>query len=592
MISRRNFIGTVVAGLAISSWPKLLSLFARSSKKSEIEPLCGTDGKRIFATEQNPESHIGPLSMNPLAIPPVISGGTLTLASGSAQILPGTKTNLLLINNSFPAPTIRVKQNDYFTATIINNLPVQSGPSVLHWHRVIAPANMSGHPKDAVGVGNSYSVNFPIIQRASTNFYHAHPDMKTGEQVYMGLVGAFIIEDDAEAGMNLPTGDFDIPLLLTDKRFDANNQLVYTPGNVDGKSGWIGDVMLVNGTQNPFLTVTPTLYRFRLINASNARFFNIGLSDGTSYTLIGNDGGLLPAPVSLASAMFSPAERLDILIDFSKYSQGDSVTLQSLAFTNNDLPSSCTVPQGAVFNLLEFQVGKTGSSGGMIPTSLPQIIPYNLADAKRTRQFNFAFGAEINGLEFSMDRIDQQVPFRDLEEWQFISKASNTHPVHVHGTQFQVVSRSNGGGSAMPPDPWEMGWKDVVRLNPADTINVLLQFSDYPGTFLIHCHKLEHADMGMMSNFEVDPINAVKDAILYGENLTIYPNPASNQTSIAFNTIKEQTTLLVVDERGDVVHEKILQSGSSEYSLETVRFTPGNYQVLLGKQIGKLVVVR
>ncbi|MFI5200894.1 MAG: multicopper oxidase domain-containing protein [Candidatus Kapaibacterium sp.] len=592
MITRRTFIASsALGGLALMAGRKAVSLFAKSGNNRALDSLlCGADGKHFFASEANPESHgAQPLSMNPLQIPPVINGGMLTLTSGTSQIFPGTNTNLLLINNSFPAPTIKLKKGDTFSATIQNNL---TAASLLHWHGVHAPANMSGHPKDAVPPGASYSVNFPIIQRAGTNFYHAHPDMTTAQQVYLGLAGMFIVTDDEEAALGLPSGDFDIPLLLTDKRFDANQQLIYNPGDEDMRSGWIGDTMLVNGTSNAVLEVAPTLYRFRLVNASNARLFKIGLSDGTSFTLIGNDGGLLTQSVNLTNAMFSPAERLDILIDFSGYQQGTTVTLVSEAYTNQDPPSTCTVPQGAAFDLLQFHVTRTGTSGGTIPSTLSTITPFRASDSKNNRTFKFGVENDINNLVFSLDRIDADVPFGDLEQWTVISQGANTHPVHVHGGQFQVLNRTLPNGIVNPPDPWEMGWKDVVRLDPLGTVNFLVQFAEYTGTFLIHCHKLEHADMGMMSNFEVDPTNAVAETISGSSAIEVYPNPAFGSVTLSFPALEKQETLILVDEKGTVVLEKILLPGTKTLTLETNAFAGGTYRILLGTKHGKLVVIR
>lgn len=587
IITRRTFItGSALVGITAIAGRKIVSLFAKSANRDKFDSLlCGTDGKHFFASEGNSKSHgERPLSMNPLKIPPVISGGTLTMASGSVAIFSGVDTNLLLVNNSFPAPTIKLNKGDTFSATIQNNL---TAASVLHWHGIHSPANMSGHPKDAVDAGASYSVNFPIIQRASTNFYHAHPDMATAQQVYLGLAGMFIVSDEEEMSLGLPSGEYDIPLLFTDKRFDANHQLIYNAADADMRSGWIGDTMLVNGTPNAFLNVAPTLYRFRLVNASNARFFKLALSDGTSFTLIGNDGGLLTEPISLASAMFSPAERLDILIDFSKYSLGNTITLCSLAFTNNDPPSTCSVPQGAPFDLLQFRILGAGSSGGTIPTALSTIVPFEASNSQITRTFRFGVENEINNLVFSMDRIDAEVPFGNLEQWTVISQGANTHPVHVHGVQFQVLDR-NGN----PPDPWEAGWKDVVRLDPLGTVNFLIQFPEYTGTFLIHCHKLEHADMGMMSNFEVNPDNSVIKETSGSPTIELYPNPASRDVTLSFVPLQKQETLFLIDGKGAVVLEKILAQGTNTFAINTTLFATGTYRILLGLDQGKLVVAR
>ncbi len=526
-----------------------------------------------------------PLAAQQLRIPAVISGGDLTLAPSTFQIYPGVDTsNLLLINNSFPAPTIKVRKGDTFSATINNNL---TEDSLLHWHGVHAPSNMGGHPKDAVSSGKSYSVNFPIIQRASTNFYHAHPDMKTGEQVYMGIAGMFIIEDDEELALGLPSGDFDIPLMITDKRFDTNQQLIYNPNSLDINSGWLGDTILMNGTPNAFLPVSPTLYRFRVVNASNSRFYKIALSDGKSFTVIGNDGGLLDKPVTLTNSWLAPAERLDILIDFSSYSQGQTVNLKSIFFAFSDGPGSGTVAQGADMDLMQFQISKTGSSGGAIPMQLPAIVKFLESDITNTRQWTFAAIHHINDLPYDINRIDAYVPFGKLEKWTFISEAENTHPVHVHGVQFQVLDR-NGG----LPDPTEAGWKDVVRLDPVGTVNVLLKFDAYMGLFLIHCHKLEHADMGMMANFIVNTDGSVADSKSSAPAIEISPNPASTYAMLSFPLLVKEETLLIVDEKGSMILKELLSAGSERYEVDASGFAAGSYKILLGDNKANLIVVR
>src|SRR5581483_3261592 len=447
MITRRTFIkGAATAGVAAIGLPEML---ASRGKHSEAKPAD---------------------AMQALRIPPIITGGDLTLAAGTFQVYPDAPTNLFMVNGQFPAPTIKLKKGDTFQATVHNNLTEHS---VLHWHGVFAPAAMGGHPASVVDPGTSYSVNFPIVQRASINFYHAHPHMMTGEQVYRGLAGFFLIEDDVEQGLGLPSGDFDVPLLIQDKRVDANRQFIYSLTNADMMSGWLGETILINGTPNPYLDVAPTLYRFRIVNGSNARFYTVALSDNSAFTVIGNDGGFLDAPIRLTSVGLAPAERLDLLVDFSSRAQGDTMTLVSQPFTMSDPPGTGTVPQGAALDLLQFRVNRTGSSGGSIPTSLPAIPVLKASDAKRTRLWTFSAMHYINDLSYDLARVDATVPFGDLEEWTFQS-VGNTHPVHIHGAQFQVLDR-NGN----LPEPYERGWKDVIRLDPQGTVHVLVPFNMY-----------------------------------------------------------------------------------------------------------------
>ena len=192
----------------------------------------------------------------------------------------------------------------------------------------------------------------------------------------------------------------------------------------------------------------------------------------------------------------------------------------------SDPPGSGTVPQGTQMNILQFQISQTGTSGGTLPSTLPSITQYNAFDVKTTRVWTFSAMHYINNLAYDVTRIDADVPFGELEKWTFKS-VGNTHPVHIHGAQFQVIDR-NGN----PPDPWELGWKDVIRLDPQGTVDVLVQFTAYPGLFLIHCHKLEHADEGMMSNFTIDAQNAA--TALGASAIQIVPNPASDHAVIYF----------------------------------------------------------
>jgi FtsP/CotA-like multicopper oxidase with cupredoxin domain len=523
-----------------------------------------------------------PLAANELRIPPVISGGNLTIAPSTYKIFPGVDANILSINNSFPAPTIKLQKGDTFTAKIINNL---SETTVLHWHGIHSPAFMDGHPKNSISPGGTFDVSIPIIQRAGTFFYHSHADMNTARQTYMGMAGLFLIEDEEEKALGLPSGDYDIPLMIQDKRFDANKQLLYAPTDADMMSGWLGDTVLINGTPNPFLSVAPTLYRFRLVNASNARMYKVALSDNKQFTIIGNDGGLLPtAPFQTTSVMLSPAERLDILIDFSSYSHSENVTLKSLQFSYSGSPGTSSLAQGAEIDLLQFQVTKSGTSGSAIPSKLPNILSYNAADIKRTRIFELNGQHSINSKSFDINRIDEQVSFGDLEQWSFINESEETHPMHVHGLQFQVHDR----GIDVQPENYEAGWKDVVRVEPFQMVNVLLRFADYTGLYLVHCHNLEHEDMGMMANVEVDTSGAVKGEMNNANILEITPNPATDHATVIFSPLEKDEMLIITDERGMIVFKKNIVTGYDTFRVNLISFASGSYLIKLGNLVAIL----
>jgi FtsP/CotA-like multicopper oxidase with cupredoxin domain len=340
------------------------------------------------------------------------------------------------------------------------------------------PGN-DGHPLNAIGPGGSFSYDFTVNQRACMNWYHPHPHGRTGEQVALGLSGAFIIRDAEEAG--LPAGSpYEVPLVIRDTRLDKNGNLRYQAK----KSGFEGNIALVNGTLDPELSVYREIYRFRVLNGANARIFHLALGNGADFRLIGNDGGLLASHVDLPEIVISPAERVDVLIDFSSLGDGDRVALR-------DLRSG--------WDLLEF-VGNGNGNGGAMPSVSSTIAP--LSGPVRTRQFAFEGMSRINGQEFAMNRVDFQVPHGETERWVFTTAGNAPHPVHVHASPFQIQSRSGGRGTVFP---WEQGWKDTVLLEDGETVEILVRFDapEVNGRYLMHCHKLEHEDAGMMLNFEV-----------------------------------------------------------------------------------------
>lgn len=336
-----------------------------------------------------------------------------------------------------------------------------------------------GHPMSAIGPGSTYLYNFPILNRAALNWYHPHPHMLTGEQVAMGLAGAFIVRDTEEAALGLPSGAYEVPLVIRDTSLDRSGNMQYKPRS----GGFEGPTPLVNGTLDPKLDVDSTVYRFRILGGANARIFRLALSNGAPFHLIGNDGGLLAATAPLTQIELAPGERLDVLVDFRGLPVGTKVMLRDLR---------------AGWDLLEFSIIRQVTSSFTIPTALSTIVP--LTAPLATREFSFDGMSKINGQLYDMERIDFTVPLGQTERWRFRTNGNAPHPVHVHGASFQVASRSGGRGRLFP---WESGWKDTVLLEDRETVEVLIRFDAYRGVYLMHCHKLEHEDMGMMSNFEV-----------------------------------------------------------------------------------------
>jgi blue copper oxidase len=402
----------------------------------------------------------------------------LGAAPASVDMGGGKMGSALAYNGNFPGPTFRATSGSDVSVTLQNYL---SKETTVHWHGMIVPPEADGHPMDAVMPDGNYLYKYKINQRACLNWYHPHPHMMTGEQVALGLAGAFIINDSEEAALNLPSGAYEVPLILRDANFDKAGNLIYNSTS----SGFLGKVPLVNGTIDPTLNVDTAIYRFRVLNGANARVFKLALGNGAAFTVIGNDGGLLASAAQASQIEFGPGERLDLLVDFRYATVGSKIMLRDVA---------------AGWDLLEFDVTGQNAGNGVLPkesATLSTIAP--LGTPTTTRTFRFEGMSKINGKVFDMHRIDFEVPAGQTELWRFTTGRNAPHPIHVHGASFQVVSRSGGRGVLYP---WEGGWKDTVLLQDAETVEVLINFS-IRGLFLLHCHKLEHEDMGMMSNFVV-----------------------------------------------------------------------------------------
>lgn len=416
---------------------------------------------------------------NPLAIPELTNASLplLDCAPAMVDMGDGRLRRVLAYNGQFPGPTWIARTGDVATTRLHNGL---TQPTITHWHGLVVDFANDGGPLLEIDPGESYDYSFPIVQRAGLNFYHPHPHMLTGEQVALGLAGAFIVRDAEEDALLLPSGTYEVPLLIRDASFDNQGNMLYSPTS----SGFKGKFPLVNGTLNPMLDVDRGVYRLRVLNGANARVFRLALSNGAPFTIIGNDGGLLPSPVTVTEVTLGMAERLDVLVDFGALVAGEAVTLRCLS---------------ARWDLVRF-VG-TGAAG--VPYSPPAFlstIPALAGPSQPTRTFTFDGMSRVNGREYDPLRLDFTVPFGVTERWRFRTGGNAPHPVHVHGAHFQVVTRTGGRNRLYG---WERGWKDTVLLGDKETVDVLIRFEAYRGDYVLHCHQLEHESMGMMASFRV-----------------------------------------------------------------------------------------
>jgi spore coat protein A, manganese oxidase len=382
--------------------------------------------------------------------------------------------------------------------------------------------------------------DYPNDQRAATLWYHDHAIGITRLNTYMGLAGAYILRDDIEDSLNLPSGIYEIPLIIQDRNIAPDGSLVYPDPAVPPIAEFLGESVLVNGKIWPFLTVEPRKYRFRILNASNSRFYRLSLVEsdqagkptghrGPLFVQIGSDGGLLSQPVSRPSIVSAPAERVDVIVDFSAHA-GNTFVLA------NDAPAP--FPEGGEVvpaHVMMFRVERTLRSPDLssLPNSLPAVTRPDMAQVVQTRDLVLT---EIESKSHSGDSpiislindahwddpITERPTAGSTEIWRIINRTDDAHPIHVHLTQFQILDRQPfdvdrhslifTGPAVPPPDHEQFGLKDTVQSYPGEVVRLLIKFDLPTGTlvrrdemfrYVFHCHMLEHEENEMMRPYEV-----------------------------------------------------------------------------------------
>jgi FtsP/CotA-like multicopper oxidase with cupredoxin domain len=430
-------------------------------------------------------------------------------AVGTTDVGNGVQDTAWLLNDSLPSPLIRVRKGEIFKVQLQNELPDQL---ILHWHGLTPPELMDGHPRLAISKGLAYDYEFTVENRASTYWYHSHSHYKVGKHAYFGIAGMLIVDDDETDDLKLPSGKYEIPLVLQDRRVDYSGTIIpYTVP--DTMEGLIGNESFGNGINRPELKVDTAIYRFRILNGSNARIFRLARNDNKQLLIIGNDTGLLEKTMPVEYVDIAPGERIDMLIDLRDASVGDEVLLGSRGFfVSQGLAKFDDLNrQGHPMDLMRLHVTTKVRDRTKLPeTLLPSGGP-NPADSVNERFFKLTSNRDgstrtmmqhqINGKTFQQGRIDETVPFGQTEIWTIKNENNFSHPMHLHGTHFRILSRTGGRGKVMP---WEGGLKDTVLLHPEEEVKIAVKFEAHPGLFLLHCHNLEHEDIGMMLNIMVE----------------------------------------------------------------------------------------
>jgi spore coat protein A len=454
----------------------------------------------------------------PPHLAPVRTDGTtdyyeITQRVAQLRILPDLPTAAWTYGGTFPGPTIVSRSGRRTVVRHRNELPQ---PVVVHLHGGHTPADSDGYPIDLIlpasgavppdhdmaGTGGDLAVGerayaYPMNQRAATLWYHDHRMGHTGLGVWRGLAGFHLVHDSESDALALPREERDIPLMIVDRSFAADGSFRYPAAAAGGvtdpyMNGVLGDVILVNGAPWPVAQVDPARYRLRVLNASNARRYRLELdpqpAGGSALVQIGSDGGLLARPVRHDALELAPAERFDVVVDFSRYRTGTKVRLVNL------------LGSGGTAEVMRFDItGQDRADDASVPDRLAaEAVPLAPRRAAATRTFVFRQGRDgtwtINDLAYRPGRALASPRLGAVEIWRFITDFH--HPVHLHLDHFQVLSR-NGG----KPGAYDAGWKDTVDVRPSEAVEVITRFTDYRGAFLLHCHNLEHEDMAMMGDF-------------------------------------------------------------------------------------------
>jgi spore coat protein A len=509
--------------------------------------MAGMHGQQMPAAPTPNPPRIGPRMLNTLALAPFVDALPLpetirpTLQNGRRSLSITMQEIHAKVHRDVPptrlwsygsnplAPLIEARSGEPIQIRWVNNLPtkhflpidhslhgcghdVPDVRTTAHLHGAKTASKDDGYPEDWFTPGHSRICSYPLQQDATALWYHDHAMGLTRLNTYAGLFGMFLIRDQVEDALHLPSGKYEVPLIFYDRNLAHDGQIFYDVSG-DPDNPWIpefsADGIFTNGKIRPYFEVEPRLYRFRLLNTANSRFFLLSLSNGQPLTQIGSDQGLLASPVDLKRLVLGCAERADILIDFS-HSPGETLHLRT----------------GAL-DILEFRVAKQTSAPATfasVPKTFRAIerIPESAATTTRTLAlYEYKDNVErpmvmlINRKHWH-EPVTETPKLNSTEIWEFVNLTEDTHPMHLHLVRFQILDRRPFYTSvyrqdekptytapAVPPEPNELGWKDTVQCPPGTVTRIIVRFEGFTGKYLYHCHILEHESNDMMRPFEV-----------------------------------------------------------------------------------------
>lgn len=404
------------------------------------------------------------------------------------EITPGKTIKAWGFNKQLPGPVLRANVGDTLVVRLTNNL---KEATAVHWHGIRLPAAMDGTDamQKPVKPGESFEYRF-IVPDAGTFWYHSH----TNETIQMekGMYGALIVDDN-----NDPVVDGERIFLIDDMKLNDKNEFTkpswFLSKAIERHDGRQGNTLLINGKENPVVNVNGgQTERWRFINSSSARYFVLHLG-GKEFKIIASDGGLLEHPITVREALITPGERIDIVLDFK---EGETFPIESLAYSRMTM---LVRPKQETFATVK--VGASKPTKAFIPETLRSIEVLAQQDAAVTRKIKFSVDPRIRDqkdfrINDGVHVNDKPVMVGELQVWEVSNTSRMDHPFHLHGFFFQVLEE-NG------KPPAYRAWKDTVNLKPQSTVKIAWMPDNRPGTWMYHCHIIEHHAAGMMAHFDV-----------------------------------------------------------------------------------------
>ncbi|MEU9982388.1 multicopper oxidase family protein [Streptomyces sp. NPDC050856] len=478
MLNRRNLLKAAAAGggAALLPWDRVLGPATAAAATAEAAPTVP------FAHAMTVPRVLGP------------TGTTATsdlyeirMKDAKAEIVKGLLSDVRTYGGTFPGPTIKASSGREVVVRQINQLSVNTA---VHLHGGTVLSEHDGLPMDTIAPGGERTYRYPNKQQAASLWYHDHAHHLEDTNVFLGMQGLYLISDRNERGLGLPSGGYDVPLVIRDARVEEDGTLLYTrPSDCSN--------MLVNGKERPYFKVAARKYRLRVYNACVNRYIRLRFADGAEFTQIGTDGGLLEAPVQRTDLLMMGGERAEIVVDFARYGVGGSIVLENTGALTTERPE-----------VLRFDVVREAADTSKVPARLSTQPPLPAPTVERDFELRTFPEMTINGRLYDPDRVDVTTRLGTTELWTVRNVEAPIaagkpdfhlwHSFHTHLTHFRVVER-NGG----PVGVRDAGIKDTVALAPGESVKIAMTWGPYPGQYLFHCHQLGHSSGGQMGRIDV-----------------------------------------------------------------------------------------